>query len=260
MTINLHFIDYCNYDCKHCFVNKEKKELDFETIIVIVNKIYDYSIKCNKKIRINLAGGEPLLSKNIQKIIDYIHDKGLEVSMITNGSLLTEDFIIRNKDKLSMIGISIDSLEHDTNITIGRESCKKTIEIEKIKSLCKCIKATKMMLKINICISKLNYSENLCSFMDSIKPNKIKILRVLIDHNDSLKEIALLDNEWNKVIKKYEELPNVIFEDNDYMKESYIIIDSKGNLSKNNLHIACNSIIEKELVECLNQLNDVRRC
>ena len=25
-TINVHFIDACNYRCKHCFVNKENYE------------------------------------------------------------------------------------------------------------------------------------------------------------------------------------------------------------------------------------------
>ena len=26
--INLHFTDFCNYHCKHCFVKKENYELD----------------------------------------------------------------------------------------------------------------------------------------------------------------------------------------------------------------------------------------
>jgi len=57
-----------------------------------------------------LVGGEPLLSKNIQMFIDYLFEINLEVSLITNGYYLDEKFISKNKNKLSMIGISIDSL------------------------------------------------------------------------------------------------------------------------------------------------------
>ncbi len=70
--INLHFIDKCNYQCKHCFVKKEKNELSIDDIKLFVDKISDYFSKNKiKNGRINLAGGEPLLSDNINEIIDY---------------------------------------------------------------------------------------------------------------------------------------------------------------------------------------------
>jgi len=260
MTINLHFTDFCNFCCKHCFVNKEKNELSLETIKIIVDKIYDYSINCNKKIRINLAGGEPLLSKNIQKIIDYICEKGLECSIITNGFLLTEEFINKNKNKLSMIGISVDSLKEETNIKIGRECCKKTISRDRIISLCNYIKKANINLKINLCISKINMDEDFSTFLEDVKPDRIKFLRVMVDHNLLLSNMSLYDNDWIHIIEKYKNISNIIFEDNDYMKESYIIIDSKGNISKNNLHFMDNSIINKDLYDCLNCLKNVRGC
>ena len=70
-TINLHFTDVCNYICHHCFVKKQGKELSLEAIKTIIDKITNYSEENHLDTRINLAGGEPLVSKNIQAIIDY---------------------------------------------------------------------------------------------------------------------------------------------------------------------------------------------
>ena len=40
--INLHFTDFCNFHCKHCFVKKENCELSFDELKVAVDKIYKY--------------------------------------------------------------------------------------------------------------------------------------------------------------------------------------------------------------------------
>ncbi len=66
LTINLHFTDFCNFKCKHCFVERQGKELSLENIKIIIDKIVEFSNDKNIKTRINLAGGEPLVSKNLQ--------------------------------------------------------------------------------------------------------------------------------------------------------------------------------------------------
>lgn len=94
---NLYFIDKCNYYCRHCFVKKENFELEMGQIIMIINNVKRYFIKNKiKDGRINLAGGEPLMSKNIQEIIDIIFSNNINISLVTNGSLLTKEFIRNN--------------------------------------------------------------------------------------------------------------------------------------------------------------------
>ncbi|MDE5715710.1 MAG: radical SAM protein, partial [Anaeroplasmataceae bacterium] len=175
MTINLHFTDLCNFKCQHCFVNKQQgNELSLKEIKIIIDKIYFYSKENNVSIRINLAGGEPLASKNIQAIIDYIFSKEMEVSIITNGYYLSKDFIENNKNKLSMIGISIDSICDNTNRLIGRCSGNRVLTEENLLKKCFCIKCNGIKLKINTCISSLNKNENLCSFLEKVQPNRFK--------------------------------------------------------------------------------------
>lgn len=46
-----------------------------------------------------------------------------------------------------------------------------------------------------------------------------------------------------------------VYESSDEMKNSYIIIDSQGNISTNNAHISNISIFDYDLEEAINLLN-----
>ena len=252
-TFNLHFTDFCNFHCKHCFVKKNGKELSFEDIMIIGKKLADYKKKNNINVRVNLAGGEPLLSKNIQSIIDYLCSLELEVSIITNGYYITDDFIITNKNKLSMIGISVDSINHDTNIKIGRCCNNKTISKEQLIHICKFIKDNGIILKINTCVTSLNKDEDINELLNIVNPNRTKVLRAFCNE---LSIYNISNDDWSIIKTKYN---NVIFEDNDFMRVSYLIIDSEGNLSKNNLHITDNSLLKNSIDECLENLKGLER-
>lgn len=249
ITFNLHFTDCCNFSCKHCFVKKQGNELSFDNIKLIANKLAKYQHGNNIKIRVNLAGGEPLLSKNIQKIIDYLYSLNLEISMITNGYYLTSEFIVNNKNKISMIGISVDSLDVNTNLKIGRCFNNNTISKDRLIYICKVIKDNGIALKINTCVTSINKDEEINELLDAVKPERIKVLRAFCKGDKAIYNIS--NAEWLAVKKKYS---NVVFEDNDYMASSYLIIDSEGNLSKDNLHILNNSLLNNSIEECLEKI------
>ena len=142
-VINLHFTNCCNYGCIYCFAksNINEKELSFDECKSVVNRIKDYFEENNiDDGRINLVGGEPLISPFINELIDYCFNKKIKVSIVTNGSLLTKEFIERNKNKLYMIGISIDSLNEETNEKIGRCCKNKNLNIVQLIEICKLIK------------------------------------------------------------------------------------------------------------------------
>lgn len=257
-TFNLHFTDYCNYNCRHCFVKKESKELTLEQIKKIVDKIADYQKEKKIKCRINLAGGEPMCSPNIQAIIDYINSKKLEASIITNGSFLKKEFIIKNKNKLSMIGLNIDSFNEETNRIIGRCCNNITLPFRQVKELCQTIKANGIKLKINCCVSKLNINDFVAEYIKELKPDRVKFLRVMTNHlNYSLmKVIGISSLEWLGFCTKYKHLAKeTVFEDNKYMETGYLIIDSEGNLGRDNLHLRNNALYKSDVQTCLNKLN-----
>lgn len=256
-TFNLHFTDFCNFKCKHCFVKKDSKQLSLSQIKEIVNKISDYQISKKVKCRINLAGGEPLCCSYIQEIIDYINQNNIEASIITNGYLLDGQFITRNKNKLSMIGISIDSFDETINRFVGRTCNNKYLSFGKIKCLCDQIKSANIKLKINCCVTKLNLKSNIPLQIKELKPDRVKFLKVITNHlNESLRNhFEVNDSEWLDFCSKYKDLTNeIVFEDNDYMKNNYIIIDSEGNVSRNNCHTIDNNLLKQSLNECLFKL------
>ena len=234
-VVNLHFIDRCNYSCRYCFVKKENKCLSLEQIKNIVDNIKKYFDENKLDGRINLVGGEIFLFDKLQEVIDYIYNKNIRVSIVTNGRLLTKEFICNNKGKLETIGISVDSLNRDTNLKIGRCCKGKVLSQECLISLCDYIKDNNIKLKINTCVSKFNLNEDLTKFILRVKPDRYKIFQMMIVKgvNDYAKSLEISREEFEKYCKKQSFL-NPICENNDEMSNSYLMVDNRGLLCVDN--------------------------
>ena len=91
----------------------------------------------------NIAGGEPMLYPGLVKLTKYIRNKGVKVSLITNGSLMNEEWIKNYAWMYETIGFSVDSL--------------KPISAGKIVELCELIRkyAPGCRIKINTVVSAL---------------------------------------------------------------------------------------------------------
>jgi molybdenum cofactor biosynthesis enzyme MoaA/nicotinamide mononucleotide adenylyltransferase len=235
-AINFHLIDNCNSYCKHCFINKENHQLNIEKLKRIVDMLCYHNVVSKFKIdKINLAGGEPMLYENILELIDYIHLKNVQCSIITNGTLLTKNFIDNVADKLYMIGISIDGIKDETNKKLGR-----TI-IKNIDEICGYIKEKGIKLKINVCVSRQNINENFYDFFSKINPDRIKLLQMIPYKNESKKDSITVD-EFNTFCSKLSDF-NPVCETNEFISSEYIIIDSKGVMSLNNYHNSKNDVL-----------------
>ena len=110
--------DRCNYRCNYCMpsdiFNKNYKYishsniLSYEEIIYISKLLQRIGLK-----KIRITGGEPLLRRNIDKLVYKLkYEAGIEnISMTTNGSLLSEDKILSlKKSGLDSITLSLDTL------------------------------------------------------------------------------------------------------------------------------------------------------
>ena len=250
--INIHITDKCNFQCKHCYVNKQNYELSLEEIKIATDKIHKYFYDNNIKGRINIAGGEPLMHKDIDDIIYYIKSKDIEVSIITNGYFLDDTFIEKHKNNISMIGISMDSLDDNTNKKIGRVYKNKVLSETEIIEKCKKIKNKGMKLKINTCLLKYNINENFNKFINKIKPDRYKILQALIYDQKLKSKYGVSEEEVDKFISKINY--KCVVEKEKELKSSYLIIDSKGNISTNNSHKSNKSIFKYDLNKAIKLL------
>lgn len=90
--VNLHITNTCNCSCRHCFSHfSESKPLSVDDW----KRVVDNCISETKVTEFNIAGGEPLLYPALIDLVQYIRDKGIDVSIITNGILMTTEWVKR---------------------------------------------------------------------------------------------------------------------------------------------------------------------
>lgn len=80
--------------------------------------------------KINFAGGEPFIVDQghfLGHLVEFCKkDLQLEsVSIITNGSRVTEEWMERYGPYLDIMGVSCDSFNDETNIKIGRHNASE---------------------------------------------------------------------------------------------------------------------------------------
>ena len=230
-VVNLHILESCNYKCKYCFSHFNSKEiLSLEEWIKIVDNI---SSSINVK-RFNIAGGEPLLYPRIDELISYIKSKGINVSIITNGILLSNSFIEKHEGQLETIGLSMDSLCEDTLLKLGCKTPQNNVLTkDKFFSLSKKIKECGIKLKVNTVISKENYKEVLSKDLLSLGIDRWKILKMkpFKNENFSNHDLSITHDEFKHFIENNKDMNNVVIEES--MINSYILIDCKGFLLDN---------------------------
>lgn len=112
ITINWTLTFRCNFSCMHCYSRVEKAdELSTDEVKSIMDKVARYKVPF-----INFGGGEPLLRKDLFELTAYATSLGFNVSMNTNGYLMTkEKAALARESGFKTVGISIDSDEADVH-------------------------------------------------------------------------------------------------------------------------------------------------
>lgn len=153
----------CNHNCNYCHYRNPYLNLDeynYEDYIPknkmleIIKDISDIGVKAVTF----SGGGEPLVYPYIQETMRKVLDKGIELSIITNGSLLNNE----NADilaKANWVRISLESAKEETydrirSIKKGSFSdlCKNIENFSKIKS-------ENCEFGINFVVGKENFNE-----------------------------------------------------------------------------------------------------
>lgn len=244
-TVNYHIIKPCNMKCKHCFSDYNEIETDylpFEKAQQIIQEIA--KIKSFKKL--NFSGGEPTIYKDIEKLIQFAKEQGLETSMVTNGYILIKqrpELLDQLKGKLDLLALSIDGFDHELNLKIGRFVGKKqqrTISYEDFLLLAGKCSDYGIKIKVNSVISKLNCNQILADKIAAFHPVRWKILRMLPvkSQNDKAKELFPTDEEYDLFIRnnkgQAEKLGiKVVSEGNEDMTGSYLMIAPDGRFFNN---------------------------
>lgn len=100
----------CNLRCVHCYADSHAErypgELSWEQCCAVIDDLADYKVNA-----LLLSGGEPLLHPQLPQILQRATDKGLKVTISTNGTRITPDMARMFKDLgVAYVGISLDGI------------------------------------------------------------------------------------------------------------------------------------------------------
>jgi len=165
ISLMYEFSGQCNQRCLFCYnswkspAQKPKKELSTKHAKELLAKAIDES-GCRA---LSLSGGEPLARKDVFEIISFAKKRGVRVSLVTNGTLLTGEAIDRCMESgVDLFQISLLSEQRELhNRLVGMDGFDRAIEaILGIKSR-----------KGNVCTFFVGLSDNIATFRKTLELN-----------------------------------------------------------------------------------------
>ena len=112
--------DHCNFRCVYCMPKTvfgrdypylaHGELLSFEEILRLARLFVQRGVR-----KIRLTGGEPLLRRNIERLVEMLASiPGLELTLTTNGSLLRKKAHALREAGLQRVTVSLDALDDAT--------------------------------------------------------------------------------------------------------------------------------------------------
>lgn len=229
VSVNYHFTRKCNKTCGFCFHTASTSHVeDLDRQKQALRMLAEAGMR-----KINFAGGEPFLyPKVLGALVDYCKDElGLEsVSIVTNGSKVTEKFLREHRHQLDILAVSCDSFNEATNIAIGRGEGDQVRKLYQIAEWCR---KYGIGFKINTVVNRLNVAEDMNAHIAALRPFRWKCFQVLIvpGENDSPEalrnahEFTISDAEFDDFCERHRGQACLVPEPNRLMASSYLIVD-----------------------------------
>jgi len=100
----------CNLNCIHCYTDSHNQlypgELTLPEGFKLIDDLAEFKIPA-----LLLSGGEPLIHPHFFELAEYAHQKGIRLTLSTNGTLITPETAQKIKSTgFSYVGISFDGL------------------------------------------------------------------------------------------------------------------------------------------------------
>ena len=229
ISVNYFFSRKCNKTCGFCFHTAK-------TSYILPEADAKRGLRLLREAgmqKINFAGGEPFLyPKFLAKMLEYCkQDLQLEsVSIVTNGSKVTERFLRDYGAYIDVLAVSCDSFDEKTNIAIGRGDGDNVAQLFKIRDWCRTFN---IKFKLNTVVNRLNFNEDMASHIERLAPFRWKAFQVLMvrGENDSehtltdVRKFEISDQEYGVFCDRHKHIPFFIPEDNRVMASSYLLLD-----------------------------------
>jgi radical S-adenosyl methionine domain-containing protein 2 len=235
ISVNYHFTRVCNYSCGFCFHTAKTSYVEtLEEAKRGIKLLHDAGM-----IKINFAGGEPFLKPALLgqmvrfcKSLD-IKEKPLAVSIVSNGSKITEKWLEEFGQFVDVLAISCDSFDEAINKKVGRTaggSANHSGKLWKVRDWCS---TYGIKFKINTVVNAFNWEEDMNAQIAALAPTRWKVFQCLIleGENDgngterNANRFLVTNEQFKAFCKRHEDQKCLVPEDNDHMKTSYLILD-----------------------------------
>ena len=171
-----------HFDSKYEFLPKEKI-ISYEEIILIIKSALPLGLK-----KIRITGGEPLIRKDISKLIKMIRelDDHIDIAITTNGALLRKNIKLLKQSGLNRVTVSLDSLDDE----LFKEITDSDFDVKDVLNGIEAAIEAGFEVKINSVI-KRNLNEK----------QLIPLMEKSIHYNVPIRFIEFMDvgstNSWN---------------------------------------------------------------
>jgi MoaA/NifB/PqqE/SkfB family radical SAM enzyme len=221
----------CNSKCRMCSIwkNKDKRNVKFED----AKKALDILKKKNFKL-VQITGGEPFLNPDIFRILEYAKKLGFHISIVTNGSLITEETAKRIA-KINVDQISVSFHHYDPKVFENIENHKNIFE--KARKGIHNLRKNKAHVSALCTISRYNMNdiEKTVKFIERMNLYTSFCIPVTIDETSFAlggdKCVNLKKEEMKRVISKIIELKkkgHKIINNTGYLKDVISSLDGKS--------------------------------
>ena len=243
----------CNENCKYCYRFLDIQENSYEKNEQILRKLISDGVK-----EITWTGGEALLYNGFSKLLKLAKESGVKSKLITNGTIVANNNDIREIcDYLNSLTLSIDSINDDINIKLGRGK----EHYKNVKTVLEYLKNKNLKTTINTVVSKVNteYLEELGNFLKDYniyawRLFKFTPLRETAKRNQEYFDISDLEfNDKKKILNKFKDNFKIEYRQGDDFENKYLNIINDGEITKteNGVDIVIGKVLEDNFAKVL---------
>ena len=141
---------FCNRKCPFCYGPEKMHEVKYEKSLPVLEKMLDYGINT-----FILTGGEPLLSKKVDKVLMYLKNAGAKIIMYSNCDFFDyhEDVLTECLDTLCIPVEGASEFVHDS--VRGENSLRAIISVLDRY----CLPSSPFKIKVGTVLGRHNMNE-----------------------------------------------------------------------------------------------------
>ncbi len=231
-AVNFFITPHCNMTCRFCFARfRDRPTLGWTDASRLLELLAGAG--CRK---LTFVGGEPFLSPWLMEAVTLAKRLSMTTCVITNGALATPAWVERVAPVLDWLGLSIDSVDPNTNRRIGRAVQGTPLPWGHYESLGEAAHRTGVRLKVNTVVCSWNWRQDFSKHIPALRPARWKVFQALpvAGQNDHQGDTFVVsDDQFADFRSRHENCPNTVFETNEAMRDSYLMISPDGRFFDN---------------------------